>query len=35
MANRSFQSVRADIYSRITDDIIAAIENGAGEWQMP
>ena len=35
MANRSFQSARADIYSRITDDIIAAIENGTGEWQMP
>jgi hypothetical protein len=35
MANRSFRSARADVYTRITDDIIAAIESGAGEWQMP
>jgi antirestriction protein ArdC len=35
MANRSFQSVRSDVYRRITDDIVAAIEQGAGEWQMP
>ncbi len=35
MANRSFQSARSDVYTRITDDIVAAIEQGAGEWQMP
>ena len=28
-------SERADIYQRITDRIAAAIEAGAGEWQMP
>jgi antirestriction protein ArdC len=26
---------RADIYQTVTDQIIAAIEAGAGEWQMP
>ena len=26
---------RADIYQRITDQIAAAIEAGAGKWQMP
>ncbi len=26
---------RADIYERITDQIAAAIEAGAGKWQMP
>jgi len=26
---------RADIYSRITTEIVAAIEAGAGEWRMP
>ncbi len=26
---------RADIYTRITTEIVAAIENGAGEWRMP
>jgi len=26
---------RADIYSRITTEILAAIEAGAGEWKMP
>ena len=26
---------RADIYARITKEIIAAIETGAGEWKMP
>jgi antirestriction protein ArdC len=26
---------RADIYSRITAEIVAAIEAGAGEWHMP
>jgi antirestriction protein ArdC len=35
MPNRPFQSDRSDIYARITADIVAAIEQGAGEWQMP
>jgi antirestriction protein ArdC len=35
MANSSFRSARSDVYTRITDDIIAAIEQDAGEWQMP
>jgi antirestriction protein ArdC len=35
MSHRFAQSSRPDVYTRITDDIIAAIENGAGEWQMP
>jgi antirestriction protein ArdC len=35
MANSSFRSARSDVYTRITDDIVAAIEQGAGEWQMP
>jgi antirestriction protein ArdC len=35
MANRSFRSARSDVYTRITNDIVAAIEQGAGEWQMP
>lgn len=26
---------RADIYARITNEIVAAIESGAGEWKMP
>ena len=26
---------RADIYQRITDQIAAAIEAGAGKWRMP
>lgn len=26
---------RPDIYAQVTDSIIAAIENGAGPWQMP
>ena len=29
------EEVRADIYQRITDRIAAAIEAGAGTWQMP
>ncbi len=28
-------TARGDIYSRITDRIIAAIETGAGDWRMP
>lgn len=27
--------IRADIYTRITNEIIAAIEAGAGDWKMP
>ncbi len=26
---------RADVYTRITDEIVAAIEAGAGDWRMP
>jgi antirestriction protein ArdC len=26
---------RADVYSRITGEIVAAIEAGAGKWKMP
>ena len=26
---------RADVYTRITNEIIAAIESGPGEWQAP
>ncbi len=29
------RETRADIYSRITDEIVAAISAGAGEWCMP
>lgn len=29
------QSPRADVYSRITAEIVAAIEAGAGAWRMP
>ena len=28
-------SDRTDVYSRITAEIVSAIENGAGEWRMP
>ena len=35
MAHASARSPRADVYSRITDEIVAAIENGAGDWRMP
>jgi hypothetical protein len=35
MASRSCQSVRADVYSRITAEIVAAIQAGAGECRMP
>jgi antirestriction protein ArdC len=34
MANSSSRS-RADVYTRVTADIIAAIEAGTGEWRMP
>jgi antirestriction protein ArdC len=35
MAHRFAPSARADVYTRITDEIVAAIEKGAGEWRMP
>jgi hypothetical protein len=35
MAHASARSARADVYSRITDEIVAAIEHGAGDWHMP
>jgi antirestriction protein ArdC len=28
-------SERSDVYGRITAEIVAAIESGAGEWRMP
>ena len=34
-ARRAETESRADIYQRITDRIAAAIEAGAGKWQMP
>ena len=33
MSNSSYH--RADIYARITAEIVAAVEAGAGEWRMP
>jgi antirestriction protein ArdC len=33
--NRSNQPERADVYGRITAEIIAAIQAGAGDWRMP
>src|SRR6185295_15159719 len=35
MAHTSARPARADVYSRITDEIVAAIEKGAGDWRMP
>jgi hypothetical protein len=35
MVHSSARSARADIYTRITAEIVAAIEAGAGEWRMP
>ena len=32
---RSTQTERADVYTRITAEIVAAIEAGAGKWRMP
>jgi antirestriction protein ArdC len=29
------QNERADVYQRVTDQIIEALERGAGEWRMP
>lgn len=33
--NSNARTERADVYTRITDEIIAAIEAGAGDWRMP
>ncbi|CCQ74248.1 ArdC family protein [Magnetospira sp. QH-2] len=33
--NRKRNINRKDVYQTVTDQIIEAIENGAGEWQMP
>lgn len=35
MSDRPTAPVRADVYARITADIAAAIEAGAGAWRMP
>lgn len=35
MSNTSTSVQRADVYSRVTAEIIAAIEQGAGEWRAP
>ena len=35
MSHTSGSTGRADVYSRITAEIIAAIEHGTGEWQAP
>ena len=35
MANKLAAPARADVYSRITAEIVAAVEAGAGAWKMP
>jgi len=35
MSSTSHSAERADVYTRITAEIVAAIEAGAGEWRMP
>jgi antirestriction protein ArdC len=35
MSRQSPASARTDAYSRITSEIITAIENGSGTWRMP
>ncbi|HAO41475.1 MULTISPECIES: ArdC-like ssDNA-binding domain-containing protein [unclassified Bradyrhizobium] len=35
MSYTSSSADRADVYTRITAEIVAAIEAGAGEWRMP
>jgi antirestriction protein ArdC len=35
MSSRTQSGARADVYTRITAEIIAAIEQGAGEWRAP
>jgi len=33
--SQSDTSYRADVYARVTDQIVQAIEEGAGDWKMP
>ena len=35
MSRSSSSAGRADVYNRITSEIIAAIEAGAGDWRAP
>jgi antirestriction protein ArdC len=35
MPRTSSSAVRADVYTRITAEIVTAIEAGAGDWRMP
>ena len=35
MSKAASSAKRADVYTRITEEIAAAIEAGAGEWRMP
>ena len=35
MAFMSNSGARADVYMRITAEIIAAIEKGVGDWRAP
>src|ERR1700730_10846945 len=35
MSRSNPQSARADVYARVTVEVVAAIEAGAGEWRMP
>ncbi|GAA4772726.1 zincin-like metallopeptidase domain-containing protein [Stakelama sediminis] len=35
MAYRKHAGERADVYTRVTAEIIAAIENGTGDWRAP
>jgi antirestriction protein ArdC len=35
MSHTSSSTERADVYTRITAEIVAAMEAGAGEWRMP
>jgi antirestriction protein ArdC len=35
MSSKSHSAERTDVYTRITAEIVAAIEAGAGDWRMP
>lgn len=35
MSSRMHSGARADVYTRVTAEIVAAIEQGAGEWRAP
>lgn len=35
MATNTTETETVDVYARVTDQIIAAIENGVGNWKMP